>query len=110
MIFKFKSNKFSFKPKLFPLFAFACALSILLSLSTWQFKRLNWKKDLITQRIESFELESIAFDKVDIPEKNEFRKVIISGELLNKHEMFMPALSKRGNNGFHILVPLKTWK
>ena len=22
--------------------------------------------------------------------------------------MYMPALSKRGNNGFHILVPLKT--
>tara|TARA_B100000963_G_C22588047_1_gene654117 strand:- start:692 stop:1411 length:720 start_codon:yes stop_codon:yes gene_type:complete len=108
MILKFKSNKFSFKPKPFPLFAFTCALSILIALSTWQFKRLNWKKDLITQRIESFELEPIPFEEVGMPERNEFRKVIITGELLNKYEMFMPALSKRGNNGFHILVPLKT--
>ena len=42
------------------------------------------------------------------PEKNEFRKVFVDGQLLNEFEMYMPALSKRGNNGFHILVTLKT--
>ena len=108
MIFNFNSNKYSFKPKIFPLFAFFCALSILISLSTWQFKRLIWKKDLISQRIESYELDSTLFKNINSPEKNEFRKVLIYGELLNEYEMYMPALSKRGNNGFHILVPLKT--
>ena len=108
MKFNFNSNSYSFKPRLFPLFAFIVALSILLGLSGWQIKRLNWKTDLISQRINSFESDPISFINLNQPEKNEFRKVFVEGQLLNEFEMYMPALSKRGNNGFHILVPLKT--
>ncbi len=108
MQFKVNSDKYSFKPKPFPLFAFVCALSILIGLSAWQFKRLNWKNELISQRINSFELTPTDFENIEIPENNEFRKIVVVGELLNEYEMYMPALSKRGNNGFHILVPLKT--
>ena len=108
MKFNFNSNSYSFKPRLFPLFAFIVALSILLGLSGWQIKRLNWKTDLISQRISSFESDPISFVNMNQPEKNEFRKVFVEGQLLNEFEMYMPALSKRGNNGFHILVPLKT--
>ena len=108
MKFNFNSNSYSFKPRPFPLFAFIVALSILLGLSGWQIKRLNWKTDLISQRINSFESDPISFVNLNQPEKNEFRKVFVDGQLLNEFEMYMPALSKRGNNGFHILVPLKT--
>ena len=108
MKFNFNSNIYSFKPRPFPLFAFIVALSILLGLSGWQIKRLNWKNDLISQRISSFESDPISFVNMNQPEKNEFRKVFVDGQLLNEFEMYMPALSKRGNNGFHILVPLKT--
>ena len=108
MKFNFNSNSYSFKPRPFPLFAFIVALSILLGLSGWQIKRLNWKTDLISQRISSFESDPISFVNLNQPEKNEFRKVFVDGQLLNEFEMYMPALSKRGNNGFHILVPLKT--
>ena len=108
MKFNFNSNSYSFKPRLFPLFAFIVALSILLGLSGWQIKRLNWKTDLISQRISSFESDPISFVNLNQPEKHEFRKVFVDGQLLNEFEMYMPALSKRGNNGFHILVPLKT--
>ena len=108
MKFNFNSNSYSFKPRPFPLFAFIVALSILLGLSGWQIKRLNWKTDLITQRISSFESDPISILSLNQPEKNEFRKVFVDGQLLNDFEMYMPALSKRGNNGFHILVPLKT--
>ena len=108
MKFNFNSNSYSFKPRLFPLFAFIVALSILLGLSGWQIKRLNWKTDLISQRISSFESDPISFVNLNQPEENEFRKVFVDGQLLNEFEMYMPALSKRGNNGFHILVPLKT--
>ena len=108
MKFNFNSNSYSFKPRSFPLFAFIVALSILLGLSGWQIKRLNWKTDLISQRISSFESDPISFINLNQPEKNEFRKVFVDGQLLNEFEMYMPALSKRGNNGFHILVPLKT--
>lgn len=108
MRFKFYSNSYTFKPRIFPFFAFITALSILLSLSAWQFKRLQWKSKLITERISSFEQNPINFDNIKIPEENEFRKVTVRGKLLNDQEMYMPALSKRGNNGFHILVPIKT--
>ena len=108
MKFNFNSNCYSFKPRPFPVFAFIVALSILLGLSGWQIKRLNWKTDLISQRISSFESDPISFVSLNQPEKNEFRKVFVDGQLLNEFEMYMPALSKRGNNGFHILVPLKT--
>ena len=63
---------------------------------------------MISQRINSFESDPISFVNLNQPEKNEFRKVFVDGQLLNEFEMYMPALSKRGNNGFHILVPLKT--
>ena len=108
MKFQFKSNKYIFKPRIFPSIAFLTALSILLSLSTWQFKSLQWKKKLISERISSFEQSPVKFDEIYIPEDNEFRKVLVKGKLLNDKEMFMPALSRRGNNGFHILVPLQT--
>ena len=108
MEFNFNSNSYSFKPRPFPLIAFIVTLSILLGLSGWQIKRLNWKTDLISQRISSFESDPISFVNLNQPEKNEFRKVFVDGQLLNEFEMYMPALSKRGNNGFHILVPLKT--
>ena len=107
MQFKFNSNKYSVKPKPFPLFVFVVSLSILIALSSWQFKRLNWKNALIEERITNFEQDPVNFNSLKNPEENEFRKIIVDGELLNEFEMFMPALSKRGNNGFHILVPLK---
>ena len=90
-----------------PMIAFICAFSILISLSLWQVKRLKWKSQLINERVASFELDPINLEDITNPEKNEFRKVLVKGEILNEHEMFMPALSKRGNNGYHILVPLK---
>ena len=108
MQFKFNSKTYSFKPKIIPLVAFMSALMVLVMLSAWQFKRLVWKENLISQRINSFELDPVDFKTINNPEENEFRKVKINGKLLNEYEMYMPALSKRGNNGFHILVPLKT--
>ncbi len=108
MNFKFGSNYYEFKPKAIPLISFLLCLAILVSLSLWQFKRLQWKTSLIDNRISNFEIKAVNLDNFKEPEKNEFRKVIVQGKLLNDREMFMPALSKNGNNGFHILVPFKT--
>ena len=110
MQLKFNSKHYSFKPKFVPLLAFITALSLLLCLSGWQIKRLYWKTDLISQRVMSYELNPVNFLEIKDHKNNEFRKIIIKGKLLNENEMYMPALSKRGNNGFHILVPLKTDK
>lgn len=108
MQFSFNRKVYWFKPKLIPTIASITALAILFTLCGWQLKRLSWKENLINLRIERFEGKSLSLESINNPEKNEFRKVSINGMFLNDKEMFMPALSKRGNNGFHILVPLET--
>ncbi|PDH56078.1 MAG: hypothetical protein CNE97_02260, partial [alpha proteobacterium MED-G10] len=79
----------------------------MLGLSYWQVKRLIWKTELIEQRVTSFESEPISLLDLNNPENEEFKRIKVRGKLLNEFEFFMPALSKRGNNGFHILVPLE---
>ena len=108
MRFNYKSQLIEFKPRLIPLVSFFLALGILISMSSWQFKRLKWKESLINLRVSNFEKMPEQLDSFKEPSKNEFRKAKIKGTLLNDQEMFMPALSKNGNNGFHILVPFKT--
>ncbi len=108
MIFKFKNKEYIFETKAIPLIAFVVALSILLSLSTWQFKRLKWKSNLVDIRVSMYEGQVKPLNVISEPSKSEFQKISIKGKLLNEFEFYMPALSKRGNNGFHILVPFKT--
>ena len=110
MIFTYKKKKYSFKPRLVPLVSFLLALLILLSLAFWQVKRLVWKTNLIEQRITSFEADPKNLVDIKKPYENEFKKVFIEGKLLNQFEFFMPALSKNGNNGFHIIVPMQVDK
>ena len=110
MNFTFNKKNYSFKPKLVPLVSFAIALLILLSLSLWQVKRLVWKTNLIEQRVSNFEGEPKNLFDIKKPNENEFKKVFIEGQLLNNLEFFMPALSKNGNNGFHIIVPMEVEK
>ncbi len=110
MNFTFNKKKYFFKPKLIPLVSFFVALSILLSLSFWQVKRLIWKTNLIEQRVSSFEADPENLYDLKKPDENEFKKVYIEGKLLNEFEFFMPALSKNGNNGYHVIVPLEVSK
>ena len=108
MIFKFNNKEYIFQTKAVPFVAFVVALSILLGLSTWQFKRLKWKSNLIDIRVSMFEGEVKPLKVISEPSKSEFQKILVKGKLLNEFEFYMPALSKRGNNGFHILVPFQT--
>ena len=108
MIFKFKNKDYIFEIKAIPLIAFLVALSILLGLSAWQLKRLKWKSNLIDIRVSMYEGEVKPLNVIREPSESEFQRISVKGKLLNEYEYFMPALSKKGNNGFHILVPFKT--
>ena len=110
MNFTFNKKNYIFKPKLIPFVSFVIALLKLLSLSLWQVKRLVWKTNLIEQRVSNFEGEPKNLFDIKKPNENEFKKVFIEGQLLNNFEFFMPALSKNGNNGFHIIVPMEIEK
>ena len=107
MKFIFRNTTYIFKPKIIPIIATILGLAILLSLSGWQLKRLSWKKNLIETRIDRYEKNSKELDELKDISNSEFYKVNVVGSFLNNKEMFMPALSKNGNNGFHILVPIK---
>ncbi len=108
MIFKFNDERYEFRPRLVSTLASLIAFLILLSLSGWQIYRLQWKANLINQRIAAYESKSLNLFDIKYPENNEFQRVFLEGKLLNDHEMYMPALSKNGNNGFHIIVPLRS--
>ena len=108
MTFKFNNKEYIFQTKAVPLIAFLVALSILLGFSLWQFKRLKWKNELIDIRVSMYEGEVKPLKGIIEPAKSEFQKTSVKGKLLNEFEFYMPALSKKGNNGFHILVPFKT--
>ncbi|MAJ02765.1 MAG: hypothetical protein CMP37_02500 [Rickettsiales bacterium] len=107
MKFIFSNTTYIFKPKIIPIIATILGLAILLSLSVWQMKRLSWKKNLIETRIDRYEKNSKELNEFKDLSDSEFYKVNVIGSFINNKEMFMPALSKNGNNGFHILVPLK---
>ena len=107
MKFKFLKSTYQYKPKLASTLFFIFALLILVGLSLWQIKRLHWKEALISERIERFESQSTLLNELDKPEDKEFRKVVIKAKYLKEHLMFMPALSKNGNNGYHIILPVE---
>ena len=107
MKFKFLKSTYQYKPKLVSTLFFILSLLILISLSLWQIKRLYWKEALISERIERFESKSTFLNEIDKPEKNEFRKVMVKARYLKDNLMFMPALSKNGNNGYHIILPIE---
>ena len=109
MQFNFNKKKYIVtRPNFIPLVGFLFALIILLSLSLWQFKRLEWKTGLINERISRFESKTTFLESIEIPSESEFQRVKVTGILLNEYELFMPALSKNGNNGYHILTILKS--
>jgi len=56
--------------------------------------------------VSQFEGEPVKLEEVVDPSKNEFKKILVNGTIKDDYEFFMPALSKNGNNGYHILVPL----
>ena len=107
MNFKFNNSNYRFEPKFFSTLVSFLVLLVLLSLSLWQLKRLQWKESLIQQRINMFESESAILSNILDPKTQEFLRIKTKGKFINEMEMFMPALSKNGNNGYHIIVPLE---
>lgn len=98
-----------FKPKLIPTLFTIPALILLLCLSAWQFQRLQWKENLITEITFKTQLPSIELPKnVDI-EKMLYRKVNLQGEFLHKNEIYIYGGATKPNNEhfYYILTPLK---
>ena len=73
MKFTFNKQRFELSfPKIIPLVSFIIALTILLGLTSWQLKRLVWKKNLITERVTKFESNPRNISSIVEPQNEEF--------------------------------------
>jgi len=99
-------QKFFFKPVFWPTVFFVFSFIILLSLGTWQVKRLIWKNDLISFYLKQSTNNIINLHKENfVSEEIEYRKVRLTGKFLNKKEVHITGKTYEGNAGFHVVTP-----
>ncbi len=99
-------SKLIFKPLLWPTAFTVLSLLILISLGTWQIKRLIWKENLISFYLNQFENKIINLNHENYLEKEiQFRQIIAKGKFLNTNEIQITGKTYEGNAGFHIITP-----
>lgn len=85
--------------------AILIAVAILLSLGTWQVKRLAWKETLIAQIDAAYEKEAEKFNAQAL--YKEFDKVVLNGKFIN-NAAFIRSKTYDGKVGYHLIMPLET--
>ena len=100
--------KLFFKPLLWPTVFTVISLSILISLGTWQIKRLIWKQNLINFYLNQFENKVINLNQENyLNEEMQFRQIVAKGKFLNKSEIQITGKTYEGNAGFHVITPFE---
>ena len=98
--------KLLFKPLLWPSVFTIISFSILISLGTWQIKRLIWKENLIHFYLNQFKNKVINLNKENnIDKQIQFRQITAKGKFLNKNEIYITGKTYEGNAGFHVVTP-----
>ncbi|CCJ30862.1 unnamed protein product [Pneumocystis jirovecii] len=83
---------------------------IAFGLGTWQYYRLQWKRNLIRNFEERLSNEPIRLTK-DTNffnlHKLEYQKVLITGRFKHDEEMLVGPLLFEGKNGYHVITPME---
>ena len=91
-----------------PSFWAALGVLLLLGLATWQVQRLHWKEGLIAERQAGLHAAPMPLpSSLAAARALEFHPVTAEGEFLNAQELDLHAQSLRGEQGFHIVTPLR---
>jgi len=100
------TKKLPLIPTIFTIFT----VIVLLTLGTWQVKRLQWKNQLASEITERGAMPPMILvqDKIDL-DAIKYRKIIVKGHLLNDKEvhLFTGAREMRGEPGYNIITPLE---
>ncbi|BBK34536.1 surfeit locus 1 family protein [Stella humosa] len=98
---------YRFKPQRGATLAVIPALIILIALSIWQVQRHQWKAGLIAEREAGMAAPPMALPaRIADPDSLAFRHVQVTGTLRHDKELFVAAVSRRGNDGYQIVTPL----
>jgi surfeit locus 1 family protein len=97
-----------FRPQLAPTLFTIPVVLLCVALGVWQLQRLDWKRELITQR-EAGVVAAPVMPPRSLAEARalEFHPVVADGVLLNDRELYLNATGPRGGAGFHVLTPLR---
>jgi surfeit locus 1 family protein len=97
-----------FRPTFWPTVFTVPAILVMIGLSVWQVQRLQWKEELIAERVARTMAEPVALPPAGSDLSGlEFRRVTVTGTFDHAHELYLAARSQNGNVGFWIMTPLK---
>jgi surfeit locus 1 family protein len=82
-----------------------CLFVVLVALGTWQLQRLAWKEGLIAT-IEARRHEAPVPVEMVAEENADYRPATATGRLLHDKELFLNAISLKGEGGYHVLTPM----
>ena len=79
---------------------------IFFSLSIWQVKRLEWKKNLISNIEKAYNSESININVLAGDLRNfKFKNVYLEGTFINEKSMFLGPRVNKDQVGYHLITP-----
>ena len=79
---------------------------ICFSLSIWQVKRLEWKKNLISNIEKAYNSDSININVLSGDLRNfKFKNVYLEGTFINEKSMFLGPRVNKGQVGYHLITP-----
>ena len=100
-------RNYQFRPTLWPTLFTIPAVLLMLWLGTWQMQRLEWKNALLDRIATRMAAPAVPLpDHISTPDDWDYRRITVTGRLLNDQEMPVAASSLNGQVGFQILVPL----
>ncbi len=98
---------FRFTPQRWPTLIALPGIVMLIALGIWQLQRHEWKAGLIAEREAAMAAAPVPLPaRIDDPEALSFRRISATGTFRHDRELFVAAVSRRGNDGYQIVTPL----